>query len=106
MVTAVPKPVVERDRCPEFLDWLHWQPCCLCTRLGLRQTTSSDPAHFPRVRIHGDIRNAIPLCRVHHADHHTLGLDRFCLKYDIHFPRGLAWAWWNAFETQRAQVAW
>lgn len=103
-VRPAPKPVTEGDRCPDFLEWLRWQPCCICSRRGLRQTTSSDPAHFPRTRIHGDVRNAIPLCRTHHSEQHRLGVARFCMKYRV-WSRRLVWAWWDAYTTQQAAVA-
>ena len=103
-VCAVPKPVLERDRCPDFLAWLKWQPCAICTKRGERQTTSSDPAHFPKVRIHGDVRNAIPLCRLHHNEQHRLGVARFCRKYAV-WSRGLAWSWWDTYTAAQAAVA-
>lgn len=101
----VPKPVVEGDRCPDFLAWLRWQRCAICTQLGQQQSTSSDPAHFPRTRIHGDVRNCIPLCRRHHDEHHALGTPAFCRLYHL-WPRGLAWAWWDAYVAQLATAAW
>jgi hypothetical protein len=78
-VTAAPKPETIRE--PLYLAWLHWQPCVICQRYGLRQETSSDAAHTPRVRIHGDI--ALPLCRCHHNEEERLQPTVFWGKYQM-----------------------
>jgi hypothetical protein len=74
-----PKPEILRE--PLFLAWLRWQPCVVCEHLGLRQVTSSDPAHTPRTRIHGDI--AVSLCRRHHDEEEQLQPAVFWAKYGI-----------------------
>jgi len=78
-VTAAPKPEILRE--PLFLAWLRWQRCVICEHLGLRQETSSDPAHTPRTRIHGDV--ALPLCRMHHNEEEQLQPTAFWAKYGI-----------------------
>jgi hypothetical protein len=74
-----PKPEIFRES--EFLAWLRWQYCIICEHLGLRQETSSDPAHTPRTRIHGDI--AVSLCRMHHNEEEHLQPARFWAKYGL-----------------------
>lgn len=78
-MTAAPKPAVFRD--PGFLRWLPYQRCVVCEQLGLRQETSSDPAHTPRVRIHGD--EAVSLCRLHHDEEERLQPVAFWAKYGM-----------------------
>lgn len=72
-----PKPVILRDEA--YLDWLRWQRCVICTLLGEKQETSSDPAHTPRTRIHGDV--ACSLCRKHHLEEERLQPAAFGAKY-------------------------
>jgi len=50
------------------------------------------------------VRNAIPLCRLHHNEQHRLGVARFCRKYAV-WSRGLAWTWWEAYTAAQAAVA-
>ena len=76
-MTAAPKPEILRD--PGYLVWLRWQRCVICEALGLHQETSSDPAHTPRTRIHGDV--ALPLCRKHHDEEERLQPAAFAVKY-------------------------
>jgi hypothetical protein len=78
-VTAAPKPEILRE--PGFLAWLRWQRCVVCEHLGLRQETSSDPAHTPKTRIHGDI--AVSLCRAHHHEEEQLQPAAFWAKYGL-----------------------
>jgi hypothetical protein len=78
-MNPAPKPEIVRD--PGFLIWLKWQRCVICEALGLHQETSSDPAHTPRTRIHGDV--ALPLCRAHHLEEEALQPAAFAAKYAL-----------------------
>ena len=78
-MTAAPKPEILRE--PGFLAWLRWQRCVVCEHLGLRQETSSDPAHTPKTRIHGDV--AVSLCRHHHNEEERLQPAAFWAKYGL-----------------------
>ena len=78
-LTAAPKPETFRDA--GFLAWLRWQLCVVCQKLGVAQQTTSDPAHSPRVRIHGDV--AVCLCRLHHDEEEQLQPAAFWGKYDM-----------------------
>lgn len=91
-MVAVPKPVGER--CPELLRWARQQPCYVCTKLGIRQRTRSDAAHTPRVRIHGDVKNVVPLCGGmdgHHAEEERLQPEAFWAKYGEERPAVVTW---------------
>lgn len=79
VIQPAPKPAIFRD--PGYLVWLRYQRCLICTRNGLRQETSSDPAHSPKTRIHGDV--AIPLCRKHHEEEERLQPAAFAATYKI-----------------------
>jgi hypothetical protein len=72
-VTAIPKPVRERDR--EHLKFVASQPCLLCGR------TPSDAHHikFAEQRAMGrkvSDRFTVPICRLHHRELHRRGNER------------------------------
>ncbi len=79
LVVPAPKSAIFRDA--GFLAWLRWQLCVVCQKLGVRQQTSSDPAHTPQVQIHGDV--AVSLCRCHHDEEERLQPAAFWTKYDM-----------------------
>ena len=72
-VTAIGKPVRERDR--EHLKFIAAQPCLVCGR------TPSDPHHikFAEQRAMGrkvSDRFTVPICRLHHRELHRRGNER------------------------------
>lgn len=70
------KRIVDR----ELLDSVSELPCLVCKKAG-----PSDPDHIKtRGAGGGDTKsNVWPLCRQHHTERHTIGLNRFMLKYSI-----------------------
>lgn len=100
-MTAAPKPDIPRD--PGYLTWLRFQRCVICHLLGLVQKTSSDPAHTPRVRIHGDI--AVSLCRFHHTEEECLQPTAFWGKYGLD-PLVVYMRQHAQFDVETNAVAW
>lgn len=80
-MVAVPKPVGIRS--PDLLDWIRAQPCAICRLIDERQVTRTEAAHTPRVRIHGDMDNVIPLCHEHHEEEERLQPAAFGRTYAV-----------------------
>lgn len=99
-MTAAPKPEILRE--PAFLAWLRWQRCVICEHLGLRQETTSDPAHTPHTRIHGDI--AVSLCRMHHNEEERLQPRAFWDQYGLN-PLAVYLKQHARFEGEQASIA-
>lgn len=90
----VPKPEILRE--PDYLHWLRYRACVICLHTRARQRTSSEAAHTPRVRIHGDI--AVSLCHDHHAEEERLQPVAFWAKYGldpqkVYRAQHLVWEW-------------
>jgi hypothetical protein len=100
-VTAAPKPEVLRDR--TYLGWLRYQRCVICEGLDQTQQTSSDAAHTPRTRIHGDV--ALPLCRMHHDEEERLQPAAFAAQYALILLRAAAVATYRQFQAEQQAVA-
>ena len=68
------KRIVDR----KLLDKIKKLPCLICGFLGC------DPHHIKTVGSGGDdsLTNVIPLCRKHHTEIHSIGLNRFSEKYN------------------------
>lgn len=93
-----PKPI--GVRCRPFLAWLRLQACDICTRTGQVQRFHTEAAHTPKVRIHGDARNAVPLCGTafgHHAEEEHLQPAAFGKKYGVDMQER-ADHWWAEWE--------
>jgi hypothetical protein len=97
---AVPKPEILRD--PGYLAWLRWQPCVICEGRGVAQETSSDAAHTPRTRIHGDV--ALPLCRFHHEAEERLQPAAFAAKHALLLLEALARAYYRQYRARDATL--
>lgn len=50
-------------------DWIRDKPCLVCG------TKPSDPHHWPTRGAGGTSKDLIPLCRTHHVEFHTMGVD-------------------------------
>ena len=60
-----------------YLDFIRCKPCAICG-----DTNRSDPHHVMNERRNDYL--AVPLCRVCHADYHTLGsVEKFNEKYNV-----------------------
>jgi hypothetical protein len=77
-----------RQHDPDYLAWLRTQPCCLCGR------TPADAAHLRVGSINHDKRDtgmgerssdfwALPLCRDHHQQQHSMNELEFWASYGI-----------------------
>lgn len=81
---GVPKPIGERSK--GLLEWIQHCPCAICWRMGKAQRYPTEAAHTPRVRIHGDRNNVVPLCGSpwgHHAEEEKLQPEAFGAKYGV-----------------------
>lgn len=77
-----------RERDEHYLAWLRTQPCAICGK------TPSDPAHL-RFSSIGDGKRetgagekssdhwAVPLCRAHHNEQHSMNEREFWASYGI-----------------------
>lgn len=67
-ITPVPKPEVLRSEA--FRDFVKGLPCMICLLPG-------DAHHVKHKRGYGDANNLVPLCRTHHREVHTIGVETF-----------------------------
>lgn len=57
----------------DYRDWIHRQPCVVCSRLPEPQTTRTEMHHHTRRRGKGqkaDDKDSFPLCTYHHRCFH------------------------------------
>ena|ERR1700761_2340245 len=66
-----------------YLDWLKLQRCSICG--WMQPWVVIDPAHGPvnGISSKGGDDGAIPLCRSHHREQHSIGWPAFEKKYGI-----------------------
>lgn len=84
---------------PALRAWIRQQPCALSGRVlaGPVCRGKTQPAHLPRVKQHGDIRNLIPLCKAHHDEQHGHGRWTFARKYALELQE-LADGYWDRYQ--------
>lgn len=72
-----PKPQRVKDRA--LLDSYHTRRCIICNRHGC------DPCHIKSKGSGGTDEdfNLLPMCRLHHTESHSLGWDKFLVKYPV-----------------------
>jgi hypothetical protein len=71
-------------RNPAYLAALRTQPCRVCKKLGIRQTTRTQAAHVKSRATGGpDLGNALSLCALHHDEQGRWGIKTFQKRYKI-----------------------
>lgn len=69
-------------RNPAYLAALRTQPCRLCKKRGIRQTTRTQAAHVKSRATGGaDLGNALSLCALHHDEQGRWGIKTFQKRY-------------------------
>ena len=100
---ATPRRVsVHRDR--EYLDWLKARLCIACLPGSANcLLRDCDPAHGPSAGkgLKGPDNEAIPLCRHHHVEQHSIGWQEFESKYQFSREREAA-AHYAVYQLERA----
>jgi Putative HNHc nuclease len=86
-----------KNRCPGFLVYLRRRRMC---RVGLGRVWGCygpvEAAHVHARRNGGDVSNAVPLCRYHHAEQHRIGVKSFAAKYGLDLE-ALARRYWEDY---------
>ena len=86
-----PKPISRKV--PEFIAWLHDEPCCVSGCYGV-------VVHHPAGRRFGDEHNAIPLLDALHKEGHNGGWKTFEKKYRVNLRLLAAGYWVRWLDTQ------
>ena len=79
----------------KYLDYIKEKPCLVCG------TMPCDPHHMDAIGMGGANKNGskdwtcVPLCRIHHGEYHSYGLNKFETRYNINL-------WKDAFNLIRS----
>lgn len=82
---------------PAYLEWIRSLPCVICSRLGRKQQSRTDPHHAGARGLGQKVADeeTIPLC---HHEHHVFGAESahklgrgFGRHHKLHVPKLIAW---------------
>jgi hypothetical protein len=95
--TGVPP---DKWRNEAYLEWLREQPCALCGH------SPAEPAHGPMngAGSKGPDAEAVPLCRLHHAEMHQFGSWPSFEERHFFIRAAVASAHWARWEGEHANV--